>query len=338
MTERIEIRLDLPDGRSTIVLVGRGVRSELADSIPQTAARVAVVTQENIDVAVDPGTPFETFYIGDGEQFKNLDTVGELCSAWSKWGLNRADCVVAVGGGMVTDVAGFAAAVYHRGIPVIHVPTTLLGQVDAAIGGKTGINIAEGKNLVGAYWQPSAVFCDTETLDTLSPAEWRCGLGEVAKYNWLGGRDLAELELEGRIAACVRIKAEVVASDEREAGRRALLNYGHTLAHAIEIVGSHDLKHGEAVGIGLVYAAELARQMGRIDAELVAEHRRIVEAYELPTQLPAELEPQDLLKAMGRDKKVLNTGLTFVLLGTDGLEIVRNVDPGLATVAMEALR
>ena len=174
--------------------------------------------------------------------------------------------VVAVGGGVVTDTAGFAAAVYHRGIPVVHVPTTLLGQIDAAIGGKTGVNLPEGKNLVGAVWQPSAVLCDTEVLATLPPREYRSGLGEMAKYAFLGVDDLADLPLDEAVAACVRCKAEVVAADEREGGRRAILNYGHTLAHALEIAGGYDLRHGEAVAIGLVYAAELARALGRIDA------------------------------------------------------------------------
>ena len=136
----------------------------------------------------------------------------------ARWGLTRADVVVAVGGGVVTDTAGFAAAVYHRGIPVVHVPTTLLGQVDAAIGGKTGVNLPEGKNLVGAFWQPSAVLCDTEVLATLPPREYRSGLGEMAKYAFLGVDDLADLPLDEAVAACVRCKAEVVAADEREGG------------------------------------------------------------------------------------------------------------------------
>ena len=155
-----------------------------------------------------------------------------------------ADPFIATGqvsaGGIVTDTAGFAAACYHRGVPVVHVSTTLLGQIDAAIGGKTGVNLPEGKNLVGAFWQPAAVLCDTEVLATLPPREYRSGLGELAKYHFLGGGDLDALPLDERVAACVAIKAAVVAGDEREGGRRATLNYGHTLAHAIEIAGHHD--------------------------------------------------------------------------------------------------
>ncbi len=151
------------------MLVGPGAVEALAQVVPERARRVAVVTQAGIDVEVDPGVEHRTFLIERGEESKNLAAIEALCRAWSQWGMTRNDAVVAVGGGMVTDVAGFAAAVYHRGIDVIHVPTTLLGQVDAAIGGKTGVNLPEGKNLVGAYWQPRAVLCDTAVLATLAP-------------------------------------------------------------------------------------------------------------------------------------------------------------------------
>jgi 5-deoxy-5-amino-3-dehydroquinate synthase len=235
---------------------------------------------------------------------------------------------------MVTDVAGFAASVYHRGIPVIHVATTLLAQVDAAVGGKTGVNLAEGKNLVGTFWQPAAVFCDTATLATLPAGEWRCGMGEVAKCHWLGGGRLDDLPLVDRVAACVRIKAEVVAADEREGGRRALLNYGHTLAHALETAGRHELRHGEAVGIGLVYAAVLARRLGRIDDDTVAEHVRVVAGYDLPTAIPPGLSPTELVGLMARDKKSTGGGLTFVLDGPDGVEVVNGVDSSAVRIAL----
>jgi len=265
------IELEVPLGdRSYPVLVGAGARHRLLEVLPIGVRRAAVVTQASIPVDVDPGVEHQVFTMGEGEEHKDLGTIEDLCRQWAAWGLTRGDCVVAVGGGVVTDTAGFAAAVYHRGIPVVHVSTTLLGQVDAAIGGKTGVNLPEGKNLVGAYWQPSAVLCDTEVLSTLPPEEWRCGLGELAKYHWLGGGQLYELELDERVAACVRIKADVVSSDERESGRRAILNYGHTLAHAIETASDHALRHGEAVAIGLIYAAEVAHRLGRIDAGAVA--------------------------------------------------------------------
>ena len=323
--------------RSYDVLVGDGVRHELARVVPASARRVAVVTQPGIGIEVDPGREHRVFEMPDGEASKSLATVEHPCREWAQWGLNRADAVVAVGGGIVTDTAGFAAAVYHRGVPVVHVSTTLLGQIDAAIGGKTGVNIPEGKNLVGAYWQPSAVLCDTEVLATLPPREYRSGLGELAKYHFLGGGDLDALPLDERVAACVAIKAAVVAGDEREGGRRATLNYGHTLGHAIEIAGHHDLRHGEAVAVGLVFAGELAHRLGRIDAERVAEHRRVVGAYDLPSTLPPGLTDDELIELMGRDKKALD-GITFVLDGPDGVEQVTGVDRADIEAAIGAVR
>jgi 5-deoxy-5-amino-3-dehydroquinate synthase len=335
------IRVEVPlADRSYPVLVGRGARHELASVLPEGARRVAVVSQAGIDWPVDAGREQRAFTIGDGEAAKNLETVEELCRAWSTWGLNRGDVVVAVGGGVVTDTAGFAAAVYHRGLPVVHVPTTLLGMVDAAIGGKTGVNLPEGKNLVGAFWQPQAVLCDTETLDTLPERERRSGQGEMAKYHFLTGDDLLALPLDERIAACVAIKAAVVATDEHEqVGQRkgrATLNYGHTLAHALETAGHYDLRHGEAVAVGLVYAAELARALGRIDDERVAAHREVVSAYGLSDQLPAGRDHTELVGLMGKDKKAVD-GLTFALDGPDGVEVVPGVDPLTAAVVLDRL-
>ena len=327
--------------RSYDVVVGAGARHELADHLPRGARRAAVVTQAEVPVTVDPGIEHQVFPIGDGEDAKSLQTVEELCRSWARWGLTRADVVVAVGGGLVTDVGGFAAAVYHRGLPVVQVPTTLLAQIDAAIGGKTGVNLPEGKNLVGAFWQPDAVLCDTEVLATLPLRERRSGLGELAKYHFLArpgiDPDLEGLPLDEQVAACVRIKAAVVAEDEREGGRRALLNYGHTLAHAIETTGRYDLRHGEAVAVGLVYAAELARALERIDDDRVAEHRAVVAGHDLPTSLPPDADPDELVAVMGRDKKALD-GLTFALDGPDGVEVVSGVDPALVREVIDAVR
>ena len=332
----IVVPVQLAD-RSYEVLVGDGVRSELSRVIPDRAKRVAIVTQEGLGIEVDPGREHKVFTMGDGEQSKSMATVESLCRQFAQWGLTRADCVVAVGGGIVTDTAGYAAASYHRGVPVVHVSTTLVGQVDAAIGGKTGVNIPEGKNLIGAYWQPSGVVCDTGLLSTLPPREYRCGLGEIAKYHFLGGEGLDALPIDEQVAACVAIKAAVVASDEREGGARATLNYGHTLAHAIEIAGDHDLRHGEAVAIGLIFAAELALRLGRIDEDRVAEHRRVVGAYDLPLTLPTDLENSELIALMGRDKKALD-GITFVLDGPNGVESVTGVDVSLIEDSINAIR
>jgi 5-deoxy-5-amino-3-dehydroquinate synthase len=319
----ITVPVDLGD-RTYDVLVGAGARHRLLEVLPAGAQRAAIVTQPDLPVTVDPGVEHQTFLIDQGEDAKNLETIEQLCRRFSRWGLTRTDVVVAVGGGVVTDAAGFAAAVYHRGVPVIHVATSLLAQVDAAIGGKTGVNLPEGKNLVGAFWQPHAVLCDTETLVTLPPREYRSGLGEIAKYHFLGAEDLADANLDEKVARCVALKAAVVAEDEREGGKRALLNYGHTLAHALETAGEYDLRHGEAVAIGLVYAANLAHALGRIDADRVDDHRRVVAGYDLPLDLPSGSSAEQLVRLMQRDKKATD-GLTFVLDGSRGVEVVKGV-------------
>jgi 5-deoxy-5-amino-3-dehydroquinate synthase len=329
--------VDVGHQRSYPVIVGPGARCRLPDVLPPTARRVAIVTQQAVDVEVDPGIEHRVFTVEDGERAKRLDVVGDLASAFARWGLTRNDVVVAVGGGVVTDLGGFAASVYHRGVPVIHVATTLLGQIDAAIGGKCGVNLDEGKNLVGSFWQPAAVLCDTDTLVTLPERDYRSGLGELAKYHFLGGGELDALPLVDRVAACVRIKADVVAEDEREGGRRAILNYGHTLAHALEAAGTYEIRHGEAVATGLVYAAEVAHRLGRIGSTEVEEHRRVVEHYGQSVTVPAGLDAKQVLDLFGRDKKALD-GITFVLDGPDGVEPVRVDDHDVLLAALEAMR
>ena len=346
------IHVDVLSGdRAYQVLVGPGARHRLAPVLAGTAAtagarRAVVVTQSGVGVDVEPGVPFETFMLRGGEHFKRLATVDWLCSGFARFGLGRRDVVVSVGGGVVSDVAGLAAALYHRGVAVVHVPTTLLAQIDASVGGKTGVNLAEGKNLVGAFWQPAAVLCDTDTLATLPAREMRSGLGELAKYHfvdspasrrWLSRTsdgDLSELPLAERIAACVDIKAEIVAADETDLGRRAVLNYGHTLAHALETAGSFGLRHGEAVAVGLRYAALLAHRLGRIDDTRVADHDRVLAGYGLNTELPADTDHDALIELFARDKKA-GDDITFVLDGPDGLETVTGID---TVVLREVLR
>jgi 5-deoxy-5-amino-3-dehydroquinate synthase len=325
--------------RSYDVVVGDGARELLADALASavpSAGRVAVVTQEEIGVKVDPGLPSEVFIVPDGEGAKSLSTVEELCRGFARFGLARGDAVVAVGGGVVTDLAGFAAASYYRGIAYVNVATSLLAQVDAAIGGKTGVNLPEGKNLVGAFWQPSAVLCDTATLSTLPQREWASGRGEMAKYAFLAvpegsepDASLIDLPVDQQVARCAQIKADVVSADEREGDGRMVLNYGHTLAHALEAssfgpTGSPDLRHGEAVAIGLVFAALLARRLDRIDDDRVELHRRVVGSFDLRADLPDEADPQLLVSYMSRDKKA-HHDLTFVLDGPHGVEPVRGI-------------
>ena len=339
LEEVLRVPVELGE-RSYHVWVGPGVRHRLAEVVPGGVGRVAVVTQAAVadaGITVDPGVEHRVFITDNDEHIKALGTVEELCREFAQWGLTRRDAVVAVGGGAVTDLAGFTAAVYHRGIPVVYVATTLLGQIDASVGGKTGVNLPEGKNLVGAFWQPSAVLCDTEALDTLPPEEMRSGLGEMAKYHFIADAGLDSLPLPERIARCVAIKAEVVAADERESGRRAVLNYGHTLAHALEAHGGYHLRHGEAVAIGLVYAAELAHRAGRIEARRVDEHRQVVGGYDLPASLPADADADGLVRLFSRDKKAVG-GVTFMLDGPDGIEPVTGLDPDLVLESLEAIR
>lgn len=329
------ISVDLAE-RSYPVIVGHGARRELAGLIPADVRRVAIVTQAEIPWTVDPGVEAIRIEVPNGESAKTMSVVEDICRRLAQEGFTRADAIVAVGGGVVTDLAGFAASVYHRGIRFLSVSTTLLGQVDASIGGKTGVNLPEGKNLVGAFWQPTAVICDTETLSSLPHGEWQCGRGEVAKYHFLGGGELDQLGLDEQVAACVQIKADVVMADEREGGLRATLNYGHTLAHAIETAGDYGLRHGECVAIGILYAAEVARRLGRIDDDRVAEHRRVLHAYELPTNVPAGLAPADLQALFSRDKKAID-GVTFVLDGANGVEAVTGIDPAVLADAFEVV-
>ncbi len=332
----VEVQLG---ARSYPVVIGASIADQLPRHIPATARRAAIITQSEIGIAVDTGVEQRVFNIGQGEKHKSLSTIEGLCREFAQWGLNRNDVIVGVGGGIVTDVAGFAAASYHRGIAVVHVATTLLGQIDAAIGGKTGVNLPEGKNLVGAYWQPHAVLCDVAMLDTLPQRHYRAGLGEMAKYHFLDDGAMNQLDpatledgrlppgaIVDRVEASVAHKAAAVAADEREGNLRALLNYGHTLGHALETAGDHELLHGEAVAIGISYAAEVARTMGRIDADRVDAHRRVLGGYDLPMHPPVEHGFAELLPIMARDKKALD-GLTFILDGPAGCEVVAGVSP-----------
>ena len=324
----IEIKVPLSEGREYPVLVGTNAREKLDSVLPKDSQRVAIITQDNIGVNLNLEIENEIFLIPDGEEAKTLNTIESLCRSFTRWGLTRKDCIVGIGGGVVTDVAGFAAATYHRGTPVIHIPTSLLGQIDASIGGKTGVNLPEGKNLVGAFWQPTAVLCDTSVLSTLPEREMLSGYGEMAKYHFLGSGNLDGLNLEEKIARCVEIKAQVVASDERETGTRAILNYGHTLGHALETSENYDLRHGEAIAIGLVFAAELAHKLGRIGQDRVEEHRLVVDQYGLSSMMPQGTDPDVIMEVMARDKKAIN-GLTFVLDGPDGVEVVTGVEPSI---------
>lgn len=335
---RVQVELE---ERSYPILIGGGALSELPGLIGPKVSKVAVVTQASIPLSLDIRQPFKVVTVPDGEVAKSFVTLERVISEFVEFGLSRADLVIGFGGGVVTDLAGFAASIYHRGVTLVNVPTTLLGMVDAAIGGKTAINIREGKNLVGSFHQPRAVICDTSLLETLPPAEILCGRGEMAKYAFLGADNLLQLSLDAQVEVCAAIKAQFVSSDETEGGRRALLNYGHTLAHALEaqgdlVGGEQRIKHGQAVAIGLIFAARLALSLGRIDESRLDEHLIVVRSFGLDSKLPDWADPGLLIELMRRDKKAID-GLTFVLDGQGGLEVVQCIDPGLVRSELELM-
>jgi 3-dehydroquinate synthase len=272
-----------------------------------------------------------------GEQSKGWETLDKVCDALLAARCGRDTLLVALGGGVVGDLAGFAAAVYQRGIPFLQVPTTLLAQVDSSVGGKTAINHARGKNMIGAFHQPLAVVSDLTTLDTLPERELRCGLAEVIKHafaldlpfvEWLEnnvekllGRERGALTYA--VKRCCELKAGVVAADERETGVRALLNFGHTFGHAIEAAAGYgSWQHGEAIAAGMVMAAELSLRLNLIGNPEVARVRRLIGRAGLPTTGPA-LAPQRLMELMAGDKKAAQGKLRFVVLEALGRAALR---------------
>lgn len=286
-----------------------------------------------------------------GERSKSLSAAEWLWQKMLAEGTTRTSVVVALGGGVVGDVAGFVAATYARGLKLLQIPTTLLAQVDSSVGGKVGINLPKAKNMVGAFWQPSGVLIDTHTLATLADREFRAGLAEVVKYGaaldaaffaWLEEHAALVLKREAEalaymIGRCCELKAGIVAEDEREtSGRRAVLNYGHTFGHAFESLTLYDqFLHGEAVAMGMVCAARLAERLGRIDTEAVERQQRLLERFGLPTA-PPTLAAEEVLAAMQYDKKATGRGLRFVLLDRLGqAELVEGVSEAAIRAVLE---
>jgi 3-dehydroquinate synthase len=307
-------------------LVGPGARAvavvHALGQEPLAAAACRVLEQAGYAAAAEP--------VPDGEAAKEIGVAAGLWSRLASSELGRRDVIVGVGGGAVTDLAGFVAATWLRGVRVVLIPTTLLGMADAAIGGKTAINIPEGKNLVGAFHPPAGVLADLATLRTLPPAEYASGLAEVIKAGFIADPVILDLvEADPAAAAspggpherelverAIAMKAAVVSADLREAGQREFLNYGHTLGHAIERAEGFTMRHGEAVAIGMTYAAEVGRLAGRLDAPTARRHREILAAVGLPTRYPGR-PWTGLRAAMAVDKKARAARLRLVVL--DGL-------------------
>jgi 3-dehydroquinate synthase len=330
MNTRIEVGGDQPYP----VLVGTDLAGELPGLLPG-AAQVAVVYADPLkawaeqisDVLAADGRTVLPLAVPDAEAAKTVEVAASCWDALGAASATRTDAVVGVGGGAVTDLAGFVAAGWLRGVRWVPVATSLLGMVDAAVGGKTGVNTAAGKNLVGAFHPPAAVLCDLACLASLPPAELIPALAEVVKCGFIADPEILRLVeadpaaaidpdspvLRDLVERSVRVKARVVSADLRESGLREILNYGHTLAHAIEKVEGYRWRHGNAVSVGLVYAGELGRAVGRLDGATADRHRAIMQSLGLPVSYPAGAWP-DLLATMRVDKKARGARLRFVVL------------------------
>ncbi|MFF9196167.1 3-dehydroquinate synthase [Streptomyces sp. NPDC014779] len=337
------------------VLVGRQLLGELAGLIGPQAKRVAVIHPEALaetgdalraDLA-EQGFEAVAIQVPNAEEAKTAEVAAYCWKALGQTGFTRSDVIVGVGGGATTDLAGFVAATWLRGVRWIAVPTTVLGMVDAAVGGKTGINTAEGKNLVGAFHPPTGVLCDLAALDSLPVHDYVSGLAEIIKAGFIADPvilDLIEADPEAArtpagphtaelIVRSIKVKAEVVSGDLKEAGRREILNYGHTLAHAIEKNERYKWRHGAAVSVGMVFAAELARLAGRLDDATADRHRAILESVGLPLSYRGDQWPK-LLETMKVDKKSRGDLLRFIVL--DGLgkpTVLEGPDPAVLIAA-----
>ena len=333
MTERVTVATD----PAYDVVIGAGAVEALAPVL-EGVGQVAVVASPAVARHADPvaalassrGASVLRVEVPDGEAAKDLRVVNHVWAALGQATFTRTDLIIGVGGGAVTDVAGFAAATWLRGVPVAYVATTLLAMVDAAVGGKTAINTAAGKNLVGAFHQPDLVIADTDALATLDQADYTAGLAEVVKAGFIADPVILDL-IEGDVAGvlgrdealvtelicrAVRVKADVVGADPRESGRRMILNYGHTLAHAIERDAGYGVwRHGDAVAVGMCYAAAVGRRrrFGALDDATADRHRAILESLGLPTRYTADAWPR-LRAAMRSDKKSRGDRLRFVVL------------------------
>lgn len=338
----LQVNVELKERRYPII-IGEGILAQAASYSPLKAGdKVMIVSNPTVAfhyletvtcTLTKLGCQVDSVLIPDGEEHKNLDSLNLIFTALLDKNHNRDSTLIALGGGVIGDVAGYAAASYQRGICFIQIPTTLLAQVDSSVGGKTAVNHPLGKNMIGAFYQPVSVIVDTNTLSTLPKREVSAGLAEVIKYGaifdiaffeWLESHidDLVSLkqdELEYCIQRCCQLKADVVARDETEKGDRALLNLGHTFGHAIEArMGYGVWLHGEAVSVGMLEAAALSHILGDLNVEDVARLEKLLARANLPTISPDGMEPEEYLPYMWRDKKVLNGQLRLILLKSLG--------------------
>ena len=314
-----------PDGGGYPIIIGSGLRRTIASDADEfgLAGHVVIVCNETVSplygqdlAAALPNA--DLIVVPDGEAHKNLDTVRLIYDEMLRFGADRSTTLIALGGGVVGDTAGYVAATYMRGIPLVQIPTTLLSMVDSSVGGKVGVDLPQGKNLVGAFKQPRSVLIDTDTLETLPPLQWRCGMAEVIKHGLIGKPALLEPglwqpeQVAPLVRQAVKVKIDIVETDPYEAGIRAHLNLGHTFGHAIERATQYGVPHGEAVAIGIVKAAMLSRNLGFIDDDLVARIQTIMWQIGLPTDIA--LDSHRWFAAMATDKKWRSGTTRLVLL------------------------
>lgn len=320
------------------VVIGRGVVGTLADHLPGDAHKVLIVHApplasfaEDLRGRLQPEREVFLAELPDAEGAKRVEVAAFCWGLLGQLDFHRTDAIVSLGGGATTDLAGFVAATWLRGVALLHIPTTVLGMVDAAVGGKTGINTAEGKNLVGSFYSPRAVLVDPDFLAGLSANETRAGMAEVVKCGFIQDPVIVEMlenDLEDAldtssdtflelVARSIAVKAAVVGTDFLETGTREILNYGHTLGHAIEHAERYQWRHGAAISIGMVFAAELSRIVAHLGDEDVARHRRVLQSLGLPIDYPQE-RWKTLLAAMNRDKKARSGVIRFVVLDAIG--------------------
>jgi 3-dehydroquinate synthase len=343
-----ETRVPVGGDQPYEVVIGAGVLSALPDLVGKRAETVAVIHDERLaelagtaaQTLEDAGYRVAVTGVPAGEAAKDVAVLARLWSWLAEAKVTRSDCVVGIGGGAATDLAGFAAATWLRGVPVVLMPTTLLGMVDAAVGGKTAIDIAAGKNLVGAFHPPAGVLADLATLRTLPRADYVAGLAEVIKAGFIADGEILRLvtaDPEGAarpdgprtrelVERAIAVKARVVAADLRESGLRETLNYGHTLGHAIEKLERYAFRHGDAVAVGMVFAAEVARLSGRLSDRDAALHRELLTAVGLPVTYRRDAWPE-LRATMSLDKKARGARLRMVVLDGVGNPVIYDSPP-----------
>ncbi len=349
--------------RSYPIYIGDNILHGFVDKFKDkfNAVKAAVITNSTVwdlyggrltESLTAGAIDYELILVPDGEKAKSLSVAGQVYGGLIKKGFERKDVIVALGGGVVGDLAGFVAATYERGVPFVQVPTTLLAQVDSSVGGKVAVNHELGKNMIGAFYQPAFVYIDVSTLNTLPGKEFAGGMAEVIKYAFIKGEPLLGLIQEKKrailgketgvlsemVRICCSIKGEIVEKDERDAGVRAYLNYGHTLGHAIESTTRYDYSHGQAVAVGMVFAARLSQRLGMVGEDVVELHKRVISAYGLPVTVSGA-GAVELVQVMERDKKRTGGEHVFVLLDGVGNPVVKNIDEDtLVSVLSEFLR